>query len=212
MSFILDALRKSEHERERRALPGLVEAPLARGSRPLLRWVVAGFVALLAINLAVLGYVLLRPAPGAAGDVTATPPAATSVPAVVPPALAPRQPAPDVRPLSAEANAPEDAGEALDLPPVPVKSAASATTNPAPATTPAAPLLRQLPAAVAGALPALNLDLHVYSPVAAQRFVIINGQRLREGGTLREGMQVEAITPSGVVLTHQGTRFMLSHE
>ena len=30
MSFILDALRKSEHERERRALPGLVESKIAR--------------------------------------------------------------------------------------------------------------------------------------------------------------------------------------
>jgi general secretion pathway protein B len=210
MSFILDALRKSEHERERRALPGLVEAPLSRSSRPLLRWVVAGFAALLVVNLAVLGYVLWRPSPVAASAPRAVAPEPAAAPA-------PRGVVPDVRPLSSEANA-DDPGETLDLPPVPMKSeapAAVAETMPAnarPAATPAAPLLRQLPAAVAGALPPLNLDLHVYSPVAAQRFVIINGQRLREGGTLREGMQVEAITPTGVVLTHQGTRFMLSHD
>ena len=42
--------------------------------------------------------------------------------------------------------------------------------------------------------------------------MIINGQRVHEGGVLKEGMLVEQITPEGVVLNRQGTRFTLTRE
>ena len=65
MSFILDALKKSELERQRQAIPGLMESATAHHSRRLPLWVVA-LVALLGINLIVLLYVLTRTgAPGA---------------------------------------------------------------------------------------------------------------------------------------------------
>jgi hypothetical protein len=67
------------------------------------------------------------------------------------------------------------------------------------------------PQATAG-LPALNIDLHVYAADPAQRFVIINGQRVREGGALKEGPAVERITEDGAVLNYQGTRFLLPRE
>ncbi|MDE2305373.1 MAG: hypothetical protein KGL34_07430, partial [Gammaproteobacteria bacterium] len=63
MSFILDALKKSESERQRQATPGLLESSFApaRASTP--RWVIA-LLALFAANLAVVGAILLhRPAP-----------------------------------------------------------------------------------------------------------------------------------------------------
>jgi general secretion pathway protein B len=216
MSFILDALRKSEHERERRALPGLVEAPVARGARPALPWILAGVGVLLLINVAGLGYLLWRPAapvpvPAAGAEAPVT--TGALAPAPMPTGAA------RVRPLAAEAG---PADPTLDVPePPPVTHAAPAeastvappvTLARAPPAAPSAPLLRQLPAAVASSLPPLNLDLHVYSPVAAQRFVIVNGQRLREGSVLREGLNVEQITPDGVVLNHHGTRFTLSHD
>jgi general secretion pathway protein B len=211
MSFILDALRKSEHERERRALPGLVETPVARPSRPALPWILGGFGVLLVVNAAVLAWLLLRPA---------TPPAVAPAPAPVAATPAPRAAAPPadagrVRPLAAEAADPVP--EALEPPPVSHSPATEAATPPAvpvrAAPTPGLPpLLRQLPAAVAAVMPPLNIDLHVYSPVAAQRFAIINGQRVHEGGVLKEGMLVEQITPEGVVLNHQGTRFTLTRE
>jgi general secretion pathway protein B len=64
---------------------------------------------------------------------------------------------------------------------------------------------------VAG-LPRLNIDLHVYSGEPAQSFVMLNGQRLHEGGQLREGPILERITPDGVILNYQGTRFLLRRE
>ena len=41
MSFILDALRKSEHERQRSAVPGLSQVPLATPQAQMPRWALA---------------------------------------------------------------------------------------------------------------------------------------------------------------------------
>lgn len=66
MSFILDALRKSEHARERRTLPGLADVPVAHAQRPRVPRFLIVLGALLAVNLLVLLVVLLRPAHDAA--------------------------------------------------------------------------------------------------------------------------------------------------
>ena len=55
----------------------------------------------------------------------------------------------------------------------------------------------------------LRLDIHVFSERADQRFVFINMNKYREGERLDEGPVVEEITSSGVVLSHQGSRFTL---
>jgi general secretion pathway protein B len=147
MSFILDALRKSEHERERKALPGLAEVPIVRQDRPKVPVAMIAIGALLAINLLVLLYVLLR---DDAPDPAATPAAATAAPgsgtrasgagspptsASAPGGAAPggtmgaaaaapsTTPAPsasaEVRPLQAEAGATDEAPPYQDTPPVP---------------------------------------------------------------------------------------------
>ena len=69
-------------------------------------------------------------------------------------------------------------------------------------------------AIVAGmlAVPPLHLDVHVYSGTVAERFVFINMSKYREGERLQEGPTVEEITQTGVVLTHQGNRFLLTRE
>jgi general secretion pathway protein B len=66
MSFILDALRKSEHARERRTLPGLADVPVAHVQRHKVPRFLIVLGALLAVNLLVLVVVLLRPARDAA--------------------------------------------------------------------------------------------------------------------------------------------------
>ena len=59
MSFILEALRKSEHERQRQAGPGIAELPIARpASRPPVALIAVG--GLLAINLVIVLVLLLR--------------------------------------------------------------------------------------------------------------------------------------------------------
>jgi general secretion pathway protein B len=72
MSFILDALKKSEIERQRQSVPGLIDVPAAQRRRgiPAWGWVLAG---LLGVNVAVLLVVLIRSpaAPGAAHPLVA---------------------------------------------------------------------------------------------------------------------------------------------
>ncbi|MGB7740046.1 MAG: general secretion pathway protein GspB [Steroidobacteraceae bacterium] len=59
MSFILDALRKSEHARQRQTGPGLAEVPVAPTKPKTNVWATAA-IALLVVNLLAVGILLLR--------------------------------------------------------------------------------------------------------------------------------------------------------
>jgi general secretion pathway protein B len=119
MSFILDALRKSEHERQRQTGPALVEVAVAAPKPTTNRWATAA-IALLLVNLVAIGILLIMksddapeasapsastPAPGTAPEreSTAPPPATTAVPspqASVTQTLPERQPPPMLRPAT----------------------------------------------------------------------------------------------------------------
>jgi general secretion pathway protein B len=76
VSFILDALRKSEHERQRQTGPALAEVPVAPAKSKSNVWATAAIV-LLVVNLVAVGVLLLRRAQQ--GDAAATA-AATAAP------------------------------------------------------------------------------------------------------------------------------------
>ena len=222
MSFILDALKKSESDRQRHSGPALFEVKVAppRGAWPL--WAVA-VAALLVVNLAILMW-MLWPHPAARSADSST--AATRLAAQGPQAAAASTPAPP--PLSLTAPAASPAAPAL--PPTP-GAASGAGDNPddyAPAAEPAAaPLLSnrvrratadgvplyQDAAATAGAsIPQLRLDLHVFAQRPQDRFVMINMHKLREGDSLPEGVHVDSITPEGAVLSYGAARFLLPRD
>src|SRR5512143_516544 len=92
MSFILDALRKSEHDRQKQTGPGLAEVPMAP-SRPKKNVWATAAVVLLIINLIAVGVLLLRRASHQAPAATPTAPAATAATAAAPqaPPAAPTQ-------------------------------------------------------------------------------------------------------------------------
>lgn len=216
MSFILDALKKSESERNRHAGPVLMDVRVAPPRRRLPTWAwVIGVV--LAANLAILGYLLWRApagAPASAAPTAATPapaPAPTAGPAVSPATTAPTAPAvPTV--VAAAAPSPDDLP--ATPPAITPPAAGSAVAVPAVAA-PAPPDLAGLPSAqdlqAAGvALPELRLNWHVYDANAANRYVLLNASRLHEGESTPEGVAVEAITTAGVVLSWHGRRFFLS--
>ena len=236
MSFILDALRKSEHDRERRTLPGLVERPVAGSPPSKLPFVLIGLGLLLLVNFIVLGIVLFRspsgPAPVAP---TATPAAAVTQAPVALPAAPHRasDTVPRTRPLDAEAaDADAEAADAAaEAPPGGVPEPTLGGGRIVTATRPTggrlvqapsnratdrpveqAPAINDLPEQVASGLPHVNVDLHVYADAPAERFVVVNGQRLREGGQLREGPTLERITPDGVILSYRGTRFLVPRQ
>src|SRR6186713_947652 len=59
MSFILDALKKSENDRQRQTGPALFEVKVAPPKAGFPMWAIA-IVALLAINMAIVGWMLFR--------------------------------------------------------------------------------------------------------------------------------------------------------
>jgi general secretion pathway protein B len=100
MSFILDALRKSEHERQRQTGPGLAEVAVAPPRPRTNVWATAA-IALLVVNLVAIGVLLLRkaqqePAAGATPAAEQTPSGAVTTPATgtPPPVAAAPAPAP----------------------------------------------------------------------------------------------------------------------
>lgn len=225
MSFILDALRKSEHERQRQAGPTIAEIPIARpAAHPPVALIALG--ALLAVNLAVVLYFLLRNdapevVPEPAGEVVQAAPAPLSAaePARLE-ARAPPEPIHEVRPLADEVPAETSPPVSAEPPPAPDPSllpTVPTATPPARQSVPPSsdefvPRLDALPPQATAGLPTFNLDLHIYATDPAQRAVFINGQRYREGDELPQGVEIASITPEGAVLRHRGQRFLLPRQ
>jgi general secretion pathway protein B len=126
MSFILDALKKSELERQRQTMPGLMDSGTVTRRPTLPRWAIA-LGLLLAVNLVVLVVVLLRnatpavPAMAVSGArAAATPPALVAgAAAPAPSSPVPAAAGPDhFSPLDTAASGPTAAANAMDAPPV----------------------------------------------------------------------------------------------
>src|SRR6266513_622524 len=220
MSFILDALKKSESDRQRHSGPALFEVKVAPPRSALPLWAVA-VAALLVVNLAIVMW-MLWPHPAARSADSST--AATRLAAQGPQAAAASTPAP----LSLTAPAASPAAPAL--PPTPAV-ASGAGDNPddyAPAAEPAAapslsnrvrratadgvPLYQDAAATAGASIPQLRLDLHVFAQRPQDRFVMINMHKLREGDSLPEGVHVDSITPEGAVLSYGAARFLLPRD
>jgi general secretion pathway protein B len=217
MSFILDALKKSESERQRQAGPALLEMRIVRPTRRLPIWAIVVGV-LLILSVGVLAWLALRPA---AATATAAVPAAAPAAATAqtPVAAAPAAMAPAYAPGTL-VTPPAATPATVQAPSQSVSAVADG--NPAdtePAVTPAANAresnsttsLRSY-AELGGSLPELRLDLHVYAANPAERYAFINMHKVREGDVTAEGVQVKEITREGVVLDYRGTEFMLGRQ
>ncbi|MDP3085731.1 MAG: general secretion pathway protein GspB, partial [Rubrivivax sp.] len=92
-----------------------------------------------------------------------------------------------------------------------VKAAPAVAAAPPPAASaePRIVALADLPETLRRQLPALTVAGSVYSARAADRFVIINGQLLNEGGSPAPGLVIEQIRPRSAVLRWRETRFEL---
>jgi general secretion pathway protein B len=207
MSFILDALKKAESERSRSAGPVLMDVRVVaqRQRLPAWAWALGG---VLVANLLVLGWLLFRK-DEPAGPVSTPPQQAAAVQPVTPAAQPPAvilQPALE-EPVPAAAPMP-----ATEPTPLPMPSM-DRPQRAAPAL-PALPRIDNLPTAqdlVAQGvpLPALQLLLLAYDDLPANRYVLLNAKRLREGDEVAEGIRLESIVPTGVVLNAGGRRFVL---
>jgi len=197
MSFILDALKKSETDRQQQTGSEFASVPSSSGNPNSLKWLwILG--ALLLVNAVVLFGVLIRDdAP--AQDVTITTPHNSDEETVA-------QPTFEEQVAAAKLSQPPPAPISQAEPPAAAPSSAPSSSG--------ARILTIDEVRVNGTvqLTDLHLDIHVYSDVPAERFVFINMAKLRERSQLDEGPTVTEITLDGVILKHQGTTFLLPRE
>lgn len=245
MSFILDALKKSEIDRQAQDSPGIADIPLSAPESGTPRWLPAVLV-LLGLNVVLVLFLLLKPSSGepdapqrivlptqqvprepvdparsreqlAANSGSELPDRATTY--TPPPVRAPAQTVQSQRTLPSSSAPPVQAAPALPEPTFEAAPTASYSATPQVTPQPAEPAVdepsltfNELRATGALSLPDLHIDLHVYSDNPADRLVFINTSQYRENATLSDGPTVRRITPNGVILEYQGTRFLLPRE
>ena len=209
MSYILDALKKADAEREQGRVPGLhthasdIEAELGPLTRMPSLWVMGLGVGLV---LMAAGAVWLGMRPKGGETATATQPVAPEpapapVPAPVPapmpePAPAPRVAAapPRAVQLPAESVTPRKALRT----PIHVDPAATSVTSEK------VPTLAELPQEVRRTLPTLSVSGAMYSDSPASRM-------FHEGDQPAAGLVLEEIRLKSAVFNYRGTRYAVSY-
>jgi general secretion pathway protein B len=210
MSYILDALRRAEAERERGQLPGLHTQPVAISSmaaapvapRPALLW--TGALAALLLLGALLWWLLPRSTPHEPVVLAASPQDATA-PVTAPPAPPP----------AAAVITPAEAVKVVPVMPVPAPHAASASAPTGTAASSAAPVPAIVPwdrlhDSQRRQLPALAIGGAIWSESAANRMLIVSGQLLHEGDTAAPGVVLEQIRAKSAVLRWKDLRYEVS--
>jgi len=221
MSYILEALKKADHERTLGDVPDLETAHWGERRRQRsYRWV-WGVVALLVVNGVLLAVLLGRDddsavplqasPPGVAkqlpervvprADSAAVQPSRNITrprePVYMPPVV--QSPAPVVRQVPASA---VTAAPAYDRQP-------AVSAIPPPAAANGVPYWDDLPLEFRSSLVLPHIDVHVYDDDPARRFILVDLQKYREDEMLESGAVVEAINEDGIQLNYQGTRFLM---
>ncbi len=208
MSYILDALRRADAERQQGQVPGLHAAPAGaaadspRSGRSVWWWLALALLLGLAAGAALQWWPRPVVVQASAAPATAAAAAAALPPQAVPSAP---EPAPVALPIVVSA-APVPLVDVKPAPPL-----AAAPVSAVPASQPVAAssrplLLAALPPDQRRQLPPLVPGGSVWSDSAASRFVILDGQVLREGDTVTAGVVLERIERKTAVLRWKDQR------
>lgn len=232
MSYILDALKKSDQQRQRGATPTLqaVQTTMAAPKRP--SSIHYGLLAAVLLGAGILiGW--LRPwqveqPPSEAEPIASKLP--VSIPQQTAPALLPAAPEiarraaqefPVPDPVPAVQSVPKADAAKPDDALAPVSAAVPSAAAPMQEThrteKPASPAaveqerrvmpMAELPPQIRQEIPAMAVQLHAYSSNPAERLVNIDFRRLREGAYVTPGLRLEQITPDGMIFNYKGYRF-----
>jgi general secretion pathway protein B len=225
MSYILDALRKSDQQRQRGAVPTLLTAQAATVAPKQPAYLFYGLIAAVLVSAGIaIGW--LRPwQPESAPRQTALAP----LPASLEMARKPERQLPVQKSTSAAQPSPARAAMKRDTParaepdtpgtpPLAVTAVpkAAATLMPEQSvgkgTTDAAQdqkvmTMSELPLSIQQEMPAMAVSIHAYSAQSQNRLVGINERMLHEGEYVASGLRLEQITPDGMIFSYKGYRF-----
>lgn len=238
MSYILDALKRADAERERGAVPGLharqatgLASPTGDRISSRIWMVIAALLVLVGLVAAGLWFWQMPDAavrPAALEPAAPQPPVpatlaqpAPAVPVVVatPAAAAPSapQPVPAASKLaSSPASRPASAADSAAVPVQP-KSRTEPKSDPLTKeavnqlTPPAVQLLANLPEDLRRQIPPLAITGSVYSKNPDQRLLLVNNQVLSRGTLAAPEVTLEDIQAKSSVFSFRGTRFRMAH-
>jgi general secretion pathway protein B len=236
MSYILDALKKAERERDAAQIPNLTtvhDTPAVRSFK--LYWIVIGTMIVCAALFVGIGFLLLRPSTSPDASKTRISGAAKEVGAApvldrrgetLPDLVTPRTIAePKVQPAisssvgvvaDAKHSPPslQDQKEPDSIPPVTKEPVRPQVPSKAPSTEsmespPVAAAPPSRPSSLNEAVAKMNMNILFYSGTKSERMVFIDGRRYSEGDYIDGFYLIESITPEGAWLSYQGSRAIL---
>ena len=184
MSYILDALKKSEAERSRGVVPTLLTSSPTQFRPRVAIWVLFGA---LIVNACLFAAWIFWRSPT---TIAVLPVEAARVPLPTG-GTSPTEVAPAENPVPASRIA-------TTLPPnqAPLSAATAMTSTDAERDAP--------PQIAASTSPQMSFSTHVYADDPAMRAVTLNGRRYVEGDTISAGVVLKQITETGVVLDMNG--------
>jgi len=226
MSYILEALKKSDQQRQRGATPTL---PAAQAMVKVGKQIDSVRYVLIAVGLLCAGIAIgwLQPWQSAStvkqtagkSEMPASSTFSPEIPSIninLDGKLSVHNSAPDVQVASSVEGAPTLIG-------TPDRSAvtgasATATVPMVKKTVESAELpqqqkaipLAELPLSIQQEIPAMTIQLHSFSSKPENSIVSINSRLMKEGETLRPGLKLEQITPDGVIFSYKGYKFSKS--
>ena len=219
MSYILEALKKAQAERELGSAPTIHAAAIhaapvrsAASRKPLLIGLGAGALVAGVAAFAMLRQSAPQPQPQpivvAAAPAQQPPAAAPAAPPPAPPVIETPQPAP--KPLPVAAAKPPPPKPVPKPAPKPERVETVAVPEPAPMED-TTPPLSQLPEAIQREVPKIAVGGYIYSANPADRLLLIDKVLRREGEEVAPGLVLERLLPKAAVMNYRGYRYRLSY-
>ncbi|WP_027864859.1 general secretion pathway protein GspB [Massilia alkalitolerans] len=239
MSYILEALKKAQAERQLGNAPTIHAPPPSyasadtRGSRkPVIIGIAAGA---LVVALGAL-FLLRQPAPAPAVQVASAPvpaPAPVSAPASAPAApvvatlpaapepVVPAKPEAPVKPKAPPVSAkppapapkpqPAPRAEPVEALPEPARPVLVAAAPAAPSAEDHIGPLQSLPESVQREIPKLSFGGYIYSPNPAERLLLVDKMLRREGEEVAPGLVLERLLPKAAIMNYRGSRYRVAY-
>lgn len=226
MSYILDALKKSDRERQRGKAPGLNSihephdpSPEDRSSRQQVKYIFTAIGIILLISIPAMTWYSMK-------DFTSPPPSGV----IKETKETTAKPEKDLRPTpTTESPKLKDNDRTSPPPPSqitarpektiltpdqtnPPQEEKEITASPPSHKPPEIPDIESLPPSIQTTIPDLHFAGHTYSENPAQRLIIINDNILREGDKINSTIKLVEITWTGVILDQNGRQFAVNIE